>query len=65
MENLPFFGNCISQEVQYGVSELLLSGIGAVVGEMGLQNVPETLNRVQVRATGSDGSGISDVRAIF
>ena len=47
---LPFFGNCFSQAGQNGVSELLLSGIGAVVGEMGLQNFPETLNQVQVRA---------------
>ncbi len=41
-----FFGNCISQEVQYGVGELLLSGIETVVRDMDMQDGPETLNRV-------------------
>ena len=47
---IPFFGNCFSQEVQYGVGELLLSWIEAVVRDMGMQDCPETLNRVQVWA---------------
>ena len=46
MEIRPFFRNCISQEVQYGVSELLLGGIEAVVRDIGMQDGPETLNRV-------------------
>jgi len=50
LEIRPFFGNCISQEVQYGVSELFLSEIKAVVRDMGMQDGPETLNRVQVWA---------------
>ena len=36
--------------MQYGVSELLLSEIEAIVRDMGMQDGPETLNRVQVRA---------------
>ena len=47
---MPFFGNFFSEEVQYGVSELLLSGIEAVVRDVGMQDGPETLNRVQVWA---------------
>ena len=46
----PFFGNCILWEVQYGVSEQLLSGIKAIVRDMGMQDGPETFNRVQVWA---------------
>jgi hypothetical protein len=44
------FGNCFSEEVQYGVSEPLLSGIEGIVRDMGMQNCPETLNRVQMWA---------------
>ena len=32
--------------MQYGVSELLLGGIEAVVRDIGMQDGPETLNRV-------------------
>ena len=37
-EILPFFEDCISQEVQYCVNELLLSGMEAVVRDMGMLN---------------------------
>jgi hypothetical protein len=37
-EILPFFGNYISQEVQYGVNELLLSWIEEIVRDMGMLN---------------------------
>ena len=37
-EILPFFGNYILQEVQYGVNELLLSWIEEIVRDMGMLN---------------------------
>ena len=46
----PLFGNYFLEEVQYDVGELLLSWIAAGVRDMGMQDGPETLNRVQVWA---------------
>jgi hypothetical protein len=55
--------------VQYGVSELLLSGVEAVVRDMGMQDCPchaQSGSGVgNMRVNVSDGYGISDMRAIF
>ena len=70
----PDFGNpstfwqSFSQTGQYGLSELLLSGIKAVERDMGMPGLPRDAQSGSgagnMWVAGSDGCGISDVRAI-